>query len=83
MDPRTEELSRYYYYADNQSLSEHKIRIMGTHRRKNGSYPKGHRFTQLRAIVKNYLGVQRELGIYTQSRECMGLELAERSAGSQ
>jgi hypothetical protein len=32
--------------------------------------------------VKNYLGVQRELGIYTQSRECMGLELAERSAGS-
>jgi hypothetical protein len=50
--------------------------------RKNGSYPKGHRFTQLCAIVSNYLGVQRELGIYTQSRECMGLELAERSAGS-
>jgi hypothetical protein len=51
--------------------------------RKSESYPKGHRFTQLCAIVKNYLGVQRELGIYTQSRECMGLELAERSAGSQ
>jgi hypothetical protein len=50
--------------------------------RKSGSYPKGHRLTQLCAIVKNYLGVQRELGIYTQSRECMGLELAERSAGS-
>jgi hypothetical protein len=56
--------------------------IKGGTPRKNGSYPKGHRFTQLCAIVKNFLGVQRELGIYTQSRECMGLELAERSAGS-
>jgi hypothetical protein len=32
MDPRTEKLSRDYYYADNQSLSEHKIRIMETQR---------------------------------------------------
>jgi hypothetical protein len=59
------------------------VKLNNSSPRKNGSYPKGHRFTQLCAIVKNYLGVQRELGIYTQSRECMGLELAERSAGSQ